>query len=370
MANRRRTIGAWAAGAIIGAAALIAGPAGALAPAASAQAAQARAPVVAEPQTFNFGVSDPNDIVDATFTLRNNGSRPVVIREVKPACKCTVPTLPTNVIPPGQSIDISASLDLRGSLGPAKKEFSIFFEGYGAPLVCAIEGVLTYAVAVEPVRPNLGTSLRGTVRLQSADGRPFRVLSVHGKEPRVVRQYPPGGSRAIWFDVMFDARTPRDAVGPSVAAPFMMLVRTDHPDAAVLDVRFGGSVAATPEQEYIMRWRDILVQRRNVNLGVLEPGEPATFQTVVTRPAEVHHEPATASIEGEDLEVRVTSVEPVDGRDNDETYTVEVTYTGERSGALVLAPIYFETLTTSGERTRSRLWAGGYTAGAPDDAGQ
>ena len=112
-------------------------------------------PAQVEPLVYDFGVRNPNELVWTKFTVSNPTNQTLFIREVKPACKCTVPTLDSKVIPPGGEINIDASLDLRGHLGDARKNFNIFFEGYAVPIECVISGVLSYPVQITPNKPKM-----------------------------------------------------------------------------------------------------------------------------------------------------------------------------------------------------------------------
>lgn len=324
-----------------------------------------RPPANVEPMIYDFGVRNPADLIWTKFKVKNPTNQTLFIREVKPACKCTVPTLDSKVIPPGGEITLDASLDLRGHLGDVKKNFNIFFEGYGVPIECVISGVLSYPVQITPHKPVISAlprDLSGQLYLKSIESRPFRVCAVNGREPVVLHKNSQGESATEWR-IQYQL----DPTLTSEKLPYMLLVETDHPGAELLDLKISGTVNSQRELEWIKLWKDIFVNRNNVNLGVIPKGGYADFETSIMRPVETHSTacevsfasrmftglpPIPSAAKDGALTAEVIKIEPVDGRPTEEMYTVRVTNHSDEN-TVIQQPLYFH----SGG-VESRLWIG------------
>ncbi len=336
------------------------------------RAQAARPPVRIEPAVYDFGLKNPNELVWADFTVHNTSSQTLFIREIKPTCKCTVPEPDSEVIPPGGQITIDASVDLRGSLGDVKKDFRIFFEGFAMPVDCTIKGVLSYPVQISPDRPAINAvprDLTGQLYLRSLEGRPFRVCAVNGREPVVLHKNSRAETATEWRIQYQLPDLTREQL------PYMLLVETDHPGARMLDLKLSGTASSKRELEWLKLWKDIFVNRNNVNLGVIPKGSYADFETSIMRPdrtgpCEVSLEsrmfddltPIPSAARDGELSVEIINVEPIDGRPNDEMYTVRVTNHSDEN-KVIQQPVYFH----SGD-VESRLWIGARLVPTPDAA--
>ena len=67
--------------------------------------------------TYEFGQIPQNVPAKATFTLTNKGDKPLILKEVKPTCGCTVAAYDQDPILPGESTEITTTYN-------AKKEGS------------------------------------------------------------------------------------------------------------------------------------------------------------------------------------------------------------------------------------------------------
>lgn len=332
--------------------------------------AAGRPPVQIQPRIFDFGVKNPNKLVWTKFKIHNPTKQTLFVREVKPACKCTVPTLDSKVIPPGGEITLDASVDLRGHLGDVRKNFNVFFEGYAQPIEGVIQGVMSYPVQVSPSSPRFLTFPNdrvGQLTLRSIENRPFRVCAINGKAPKVLFKNSPDDEATEWrVQYEIDAPTPADL-------PYMLLVETNHPGARMLDVKLVGQPVSGRELQWIKLWKQIFVNRSNVNLGVIPKGQSADFETSVMRPDHSTH--CTVSFESTmfnvpttplaakpgDLSAEVVKVAPIDGRPEEEMYTVRVTNHSDENKVIQM-PLYFR----SGN-VEARTWIGARLIPSPGD---
>jgi len=344
-----------------------------------------RPPVSVDPGTFDFGKKDPNKLIHTVFKFTNTSNATLRVDRVQPSCHCTVPTLEKNTILPGETIEIEATLDLRGSIGDVAKDFMVFFEGYeGHPLRCKMKGKLAYVLEVEPSKPRLDRQPTGQLTITARDGEPFTVLAVHGEEPQVVakRGETADGQAAEWV-VRYDFRNTNarqwrmvedgatvtwEPHTPGDSKPYMMLIETDREDLPVLDLRLWGREISKQEMPYIKNWASIFCNRNMANLGRLAKGESNEFGAAITRPEASHAERCRVFCPDPRVRVDVVGVEPVDGRPKDEQYTVRVTNVSDEEG-MFLAPLIFECGTNPNNADfQTRMWIGGYFRSGDDVA--
>jgi len=77
----------------------------------------ASAALVCEMPEYDFGKAPDSEVITHTFTLRNDGDRPVNILSVSASCGCTTSSATTNSLEPGGSTEIIARVALRGRSG-------------------------------------------------------------------------------------------------------------------------------------------------------------------------------------------------------------------------------------------------------------
>lgn len=81
--------------------------------------------MVVEP-VFDAGTVIKGEIISAKFVVKNTGSYPLVIGEVKGSCTCTVASKPEDPIQPGEEGIIKAEIDTdRTSSGAITKSVNI-----------------------------------------------------------------------------------------------------------------------------------------------------------------------------------------------------------------------------------------------------
>ena len=66
-----------------------------------------------EETSFNFGEIEYNSEAQHSFKFTNTGSKPLIIRNVRPSCGCTTPEWPKNPIMPGETGEIKATYDTK-----------------------------------------------------------------------------------------------------------------------------------------------------------------------------------------------------------------------------------------------------------------
>ncbi len=66
--------------------------------------------IVVEPTSHDLGAV-PQQVLNLTYTVRNQGGSPLRIDKVSTSCDCTTATVDRDTIPPGGSIPLRVTLD-------------------------------------------------------------------------------------------------------------------------------------------------------------------------------------------------------------------------------------------------------------------
>ncbi len=79
--------------------------------------------------------------VTAQYVMKNSGTSPLSIREVRTSCGCTTVSFPKEPIAAGQSFVVSAVYDAK-TMGHFNKKIGIYSNASDAPMVVTIKGVV------------------------------------------------------------------------------------------------------------------------------------------------------------------------------------------------------------------------------------
>jgi len=131
----------------------------------------------------DFGTVPKGEKINAAFEVRNTGSVPLEITQVRPTCGCTVASF-DHTVAPGASGKIVAEVDTTGFSGPISKAVLVFCNDPATPQVnLIIKAEVRAFVEVVP-RPLIifrsvlqGEPATEKVTLVSADGSDFKVES-------------------------------------------------------------------------------------------------------------------------------------------------------------------------------------------------
>ena len=153
------------------------------APQGAPQPAQA-SPITIAPPVVDLGAVEPGSTHPAKFTIINGGSTEITVLAATPNCKCTaISDVAGKKIAPGGTLELSASL--AAPRAPGVKEAVVFLTFDKAPPAQAkIKGDVRLKVIAEPAYVDaLKEVTSGTVKVRSADGKPFTVTRAGGKDP-------------------------------------------------------------------------------------------------------------------------------------------------------------------------------------------
>ena len=89
-------------------------------------ASNSDAPVMKfEKETHDFGKIKIGDKINYDFKFTNTGKSPLIIKDARASCGCTIPTWPKTPIKPGESAAIKVIFDSKTKMGLQDKQIVI-----------------------------------------------------------------------------------------------------------------------------------------------------------------------------------------------------------------------------------------------------
>jgi Protein of unknown function (DUF1573) len=244
------------------------------------------------------GTVDPGTKVPFDFVVRNTGSAPLEILNVKPFCGCVVAAF-DHVIAPGGTGAIHAVLNTLGRQGTVRKEIDVTTNDPKKPnLVLTVKAFARQVLQVDPgdelALPLVaGKALTQPVTVRSMEGMAFRVLRVESTAP-YVRALPletgTGTARRVRLTVLPTA--------PDRAFDALVTLKLDHPKIPEVILRVRGfprrPIMARPERLYFGAvtaqapvTRDVMLARTEGAFRVLgvETDDPRLRTEIIAEPA-------------------------------------------------------------------------------------
>ncbi|HVM61569.1 MAG TPA: DUF1573 domain-containing protein [Verrucomicrobiae bacterium] len=175
---------------------------------------------------YDFGATSLVDSVTGTFTFQNVGSGQLTIGKPQPSCGCTVASLSTNVLQPGETGRLGFQVRVAGQRGHLEKHITLPSNDPQASSVSlGIKVEMRQLVDVTPAQFQLGVLKQGSttnlaVTLHRTDGQKLVVTSAQPSDKRLtVRVVPVEGtndqsSAKLLIDV--DAKGAPGALNDSV----------------------------------------------------------------------------------------------------------------------------------------------------------
>jgi len=131
---------------------------------------------------FDFGEKDNSLTIKHTFVVKNTGTDVLNISRVKPACGCTVAKISSRVVAPGQSTEITATLDLKGRTGAQTKPMTVYSNDPRQPSYqLTLKGSAVTEVTVTPSALSFGRLEEGqtmTKDIKITAQKPINIKSV------------------------------------------------------------------------------------------------------------------------------------------------------------------------------------------------
>lgn len=93
-----------------------------------------------EESEFDFGVISEGEKVSYIYKFKNTGSEPLIIKDAKGSCGCTVPQWPKEPIPPGGSGELLVEFNSKGKSGAQNKRVTVTANTSPAQTFISIKG--------------------------------------------------------------------------------------------------------------------------------------------------------------------------------------------------------------------------------------
>jgi hypothetical protein len=200
---------------------------------------------------FDFREVSPGAVIAHAFVLQNRSTNTVRILNVRTSCGCTTTAMATNLLLPGQALELTVSLNLQGRSGPQRKTLTVESDDPMNPrLRLAMTGVVINPIEVTPAGVHFGTLAR--------DGEAEREVLLTGRTGvvfKVKEVKPSSQDLTATFETREEGRSYRvkiRSVGPRQAGTTQAAVRvlTDHPVVPELNIPVtlfvGADVVAAP----------------------------------------------------------------------------------------------------------------------------
>ncbi len=318
------------------------------------------APAAVEQTTIDAGRVNPDELAHGVFKLTNRTGATLEVDRVHITCNCTR-ALPRQMsIPPRSEVLVDMYIDLRGTIGPFEKQAHVYFKGFPDAADLRLIGDFQFAISASPSPPRVNEdSKTGQIQLSSLDGSPFKVLSFDGATPTIVSRTPENADRYTECTIAYDYR--------DHPVPAAMIFITDHPQSPVIPLKIHGGYTAMPERQFVRTLKAMAFSRRFLNLGVIEPGVPMTYDMTVFREVQNHGVPLEIYFGRNDITATVEKVifkKSASMFPKAQNVTFIVTSNITTPGEVFLTPIYMTFKPVDGSPpVTQRIWAAGISAG-------
>ena len=104
-----------------------------------------------EQETINYGQIAKSSNGERVFVFTNTGDKPLIIKNIKSSCGCTIPKKPKEPIMPGKKGEIKVSYDTK-RVGGFYKSITIFSNAKNARKIIKIKGNVVNGISLEKER--------------------------------------------------------------------------------------------------------------------------------------------------------------------------------------------------------------------------
>jgi hypothetical protein len=237
-----------------------------------------RGPLVIEPGGYQLGIVLPGSAHETHAVIRNSGPEPVAIHSARSTCMCTVPEgLEGAVIPPGGSHPFRVTFTAGQEPGNKDAKVWVKFQAGRQPhaALIKIEALISMAVRSDPPFVDaLEGVTSGQLRVESMDGRPFRILSAFGRPPAHADGFDPGRDEPrTAYTLRWNIEYPDPDEADCSRARYWWVIETDHPECPVLpvEIRHDCTGAHRLRRARPQGW---FFSEYLVNLGASRGGDP------------------------------------------------------------------------------------------------
>jgi ankyrin repeat protein len=217
--------------------------------------------IVAIPETLDLGTFSTSEKGSGSVSLKNNGNEPVTITRAKASCGCTTSDFKNGtVLQPGESTDISVTMNGKGRARKMSKTVTFTIDGYPALRLPVVAETISYvSLDVDPIVMNEETGTTKVV-LTSLDEQPFKVTSILPAIAELPTEASATQELLLDWDAFWD-----------VARTTKITIRIDHP----LCKEITTNVRLSAEQRQRLN-KKITADRAGGELPTKDPSRPLT----------------------------------------------------------------------------------------------
>jgi hypothetical protein len=146
---------------------------------------------IAEPN-YDWGTAFRGETIRHTFSVANSGKTTLVIQEVKPQCGCTLATDYKSSLAPGESTEITLTLETGALTGSKQKHTEIISNALTEDNKLLMGGEIVDLFTLDPKMPRVEAILATTrerppaqLRLEQNIDRDVQIREVRSKEGRL-----------------------------------------------------------------------------------------------------------------------------------------------------------------------------------------
>jgi hypothetical protein len=239
--------------------------------------------IVCDEPTFDFGERQDFETIEHEFVLRNDGTAPLVIQNVRASCGCTVATVSSRRIESGGTTVVKASLSLRGRRGVQRKSISIESNDPAhSTYMLWLNGTAIIEVGMEPSYVNFGQVV--------SDTPVSREATLLSRDPAIDIVSITGGAPGFTATVVNNTEGRPRAVKITATPPFHQgfhrceyVVTTTHPTTPTLTLPVSLLV---PDPLYVIPRSIVLRGNHPEGLSrtlLIRPGTGRSFEVTGVR---------------------------------------------------------------------------------------
>jgi hypothetical protein len=236
--------------------------------------------IACDQATFDFGERQDSETVEHEFRIRNDGTAPLVIKNVRASCGCTVATVSSRRLESGQTAVVKARLNLKGRRGAQRKSITIESNDPSSPrFPLWMTGTAIIEIGMDPGFVNFG---------QVVTDKPIsRHTTLLSRDPSVTIVSVSGGSPDFDAVVLNDTNGLARNVKITAKMPLSQgfhratyVVTTTHPTTPTLNLSVSLLV---PEPVYVIPRSIVLRGTHPDGLSramIVRPGSDRTFDVL------------------------------------------------------------------------------------------
>jgi uncharacterized protein DUF1573 len=165
-------------------------------------AARARAELKFEQTQLDLHPSATDANAVAHFKYENVGSKPVHISSVQTSCGCTVATLKSNDVAPGEKGEITATLSIGNRTGQQTKMLTVMTDDpanpqtvltlrANIPVLLEVQPIFVFWKQDEEMKPK-------TIKIKAGKDSPVTKVTVTSSDPEITAKVEPGDNSKEW----------------------------------------------------------------------------------------------------------------------------------------------------------------------------